>query len=95
MLQPCFTSPIKPSFLRMVANKKFYQGYTTIELMAQAKSECERRMVAAVSLFEVKHGELFTGMNEQEVGFVKGCHEIVRQFFDDYTAAAIPCRVVD
>ncbi len=83
MLKPCITSHIKPSFLRAMADKKFFQGCTTVELMAQAKTEGERLMVAAVSLFDVKHGELFKGMNEQEAGFVKGCHEVVRQFLDE------------
>ncbi len=89
MLQPCFIGHIQPSFLRAMANKKFYQGYTTIELMAQATSERECLMVAAVSLFEVKHGELFTGMNEQEAGFVKRCHAVVRQFLDDSDSSLV------
>ncbi|ARN75302.1 hypothetical protein BST96_14975 [Oceanicoccus sagamiensis] len=83
MLNPGIPNTIKPAFLRSMASKKYIQGYTTIELMTQAKTEGECLMIAAVSLFDVKHGAFYSAMSEQEAGFVKGCHSVVRQFLEE------------
>ncbi len=69
-------------FLLDVANKKFNQGYKTMELMSGALSDQERFAVAVVVLLEVEEALRFGGMTEQEVRFIRKYHQLVQAFLD-------------
>jgi hypothetical protein len=84
MINQSLTGSIQPSFLRQIADKKFLQGQTTIALMADATTDFERLMIAAVSLLEVNDTSRFFGMSGMEAGFVKECHDVVQGFLAEH-----------
>ena len=67
-------------YLLDAAEKKFNQGYNTMDLMALTKSETERFMVSIVSLLEVEETHRYSGLCEQEIAIIKKYHRIVGDF---------------
>ena len=70
-------------FLFEAAEKKFYQGYNTMDLMVLAKSEAERFMISIVSLLEVDEAQRYIGMCDQEIAIIKKYHRLVSNFLNE------------
>lgn len=64
-------------FLLELVTKKFSQKVPTMDLMAQAQTEFELSMVAAVALLEVNEANRYCGMNYQQTAFIKECYQLL------------------
>ena len=65
---------ISKSSLRRWAQKKFHEGYSTLELMATSKEPEERFAVVIVALLEVDPKIRYVGMRADEEQYAKSCH---------------------
>ena len=70
-------------FLFEAAEKKFNQGYNTMDLMALAKSETERFMISIVSLLEVDEAQRYGGLCDQEIAIIKKYHRLLGEFLNE------------
>ena len=89
------------SSILKIAEQKFSQGYTTMDLMALAKSDAQKRRVAIVALLEVDEYERYSGMSKTDIDVVRKCHHLIQEFISlkNLQANALssggnaPCRV--
>ena len=64
--------------LKKWAMKKFSEGYSTMELMASAQNDHDRSVISIVALMEVEPGMRYCGMGDEEVQYLKSCHDYLR-----------------
>jgi len=74
-------------FLLELVTKKFFQKVPTMELMAQAQTEIELSMVAAVALLEVNEANRYCGMSYQQTEFIKECYQLLSGCVDGETVS--------
>lgn len=63
-----------------IAEKKFVQGWTTMELMALAGSDAEKRRVAMVALLELDEPERYLHTRPADREEVRRCHKLIRKY---------------
>jgi hypothetical protein len=65
---------IPKSSLRRWAQKKFHEGWTTLELLACSEEPGEKLAVVIVALLEVDPALRYVGMRADEEHYAKTCH---------------------
>ena len=74
---------IPKSSLKSWAIERFQGHRQTIELMSCAKNNHERAVIAIVALMEVDPGIRYQGMNEDELNYIKSCHNYLLTLVED------------
>jgi hypothetical protein len=74
---------IPKSSLKSWAIERFHSHRQTMELMSCAQNNHDRAVIAIVALMEVDPGIRYQGMNEDELQYIKSCHNYLLTLLDD------------
>ena len=78
---------IPNSSLKTWAIERFINHRQTMELMSWAQNHHDRAVIAIVALMEVDPGIRYQGMSEDELQYIKSCHNYLLTLLGD------PCIV--